>query len=92
MVDGVNQLIMASRLTDAPMRFVNFKQTKAGLPPTPSALVADISSDSIFGVSYYRDESLALRTPTKDSSMYRICNSLCAELLEADRVRWTNIR
>mmetsp|Transcript_36446 Transcript_36446/g.63883 ORF Transcript_36446/g.63883 Transcript_36446/m.63883 type:complete len:223 (+) Transcript_36446:105-773(+) len=73
------------------MRFVNFKQTK-GQPPTPSALVADISSESVFGVAYYRDDSLALRTPTKDSSLYKMCNCLCRELLETDKMRWTNIR
>eukprot|EP00579_Thalassiosira_antarctica_P019658 CAMPEP_0201963900 /NCGR_PEP_ID=MMETSP0904-20121228/9678_1 /ASSEMBLY_ACC=CAM_ASM_000553 /TAXON_ID=420261 /ORGANISM="Thalassiosira antarctica, Strain CCMP982" /LENGTH=364 /DNA_ID=CAMNT_0048510641 /DNA_START=6 /DNA_END=1096 /DNA_ORIENTATION=- len=90
-VDGVNSLILASRSTDAPMRFVNFKQ-KNGQPPIPSALVADISSESVFGVAYYRDDSLALRTPTKDSSLYKICFFLCRQLLETDKMRWTNIR
>jgi len=91
MVDGVNSLILASRATDAPMRFVNFKQKK-GQPQTPTALVADTSSESVFGVAYYRDDSLALRTPTKDGVLYNVCSSLCCALLDTDKLRWANIR
>ena len=89
MVDGVNSILIASRSTDAPMRFVNFKQ-KNDQPPTPSAMVADILEDG--GASYYRDAMLPLRTPTIDSEMYTIDNNICGPLMVADRARWKGIR
>ena len=91
MVDGVNSLILASRSTDAPLRFVCLKQQN-GLPPTPSALVADVNSDSVLGASYYRDVSMALRTPTHDSSMYKICSLQSHELMVANKEGWAKIR
>ena len=41
-VDAVNSISIASRCTDAPMRFVKFKKNPSTLtPPTPSALLVD---------------------------------------------------
>lgn len=89
MVDGVNAILIASRSTDAPMRFVNFKQQNEQ-PPMPTALVADITESNIYGASYYRDESMCLRTPTKDSEHYT--DSASGKLLEADHKRWRKIK
>ena len=88
-VDGVNALLIASRSTDAPMRFVNFKQNEKHEPPTPSALVADVSEDSIFGVAYYRDDALPLRTTTQDAEAYKY--DMSRTLMAADRARWSKL-
>jgi len=87
-VDGVNGVLIASRSTDAPMRFVNFKQENHE-PPTPSAMVADLPEDS--DVSYYRDLSLPLRTTTQDGEVYNNSLGACGTLMAADAVRWKKI-
>eukprot|EP00578_Thalassiosira_sp_NH16_P032649 CAMPEP_0181081652 /NCGR_PEP_ID=MMETSP1071-20121207/3210_1 /TAXON_ID=35127 /ORGANISM="Thalassiosira sp., Strain NH16" /LENGTH=891 /DNA_ID=CAMNT_0023163201 /DNA_START=148 /DNA_END=2823 /DNA_ORIENTATION=+ len=88
-VDGVNGVLIASRLTDAPMRFVNFKQ-KNNEPQTPSALVADVSEDPS---SYYRDNSMPLRTPTLDSEVYEQgMYKVKRTLMIADKKRWSMIK
>jgi len=87
-IDGVNALIIASRSTDAPIRFVNFKQEKKNEPPTPSALVADVSEGSAFGVSYYRDHALPLRTTTQDAKIYK---EMPSNLMAAQKARWCKL-
>ena len=90
-VDGVNSLLIASRSTDAPMRFVNFKQHN-GQPCTPSALVADVSEDNVFGTGYYRDEMLRLRTPTMDGNIYKTTANVYRKLMKSDKTRWKKIQ
>ena len=65
----------ASHSTDAPMRFVNLKQ-KNGQPTTPAALVAVMSSGSVFGVSYYRDYSYTKFAIACATSVWKLKNVL----------------
>lgn len=90
-VDAINLITTSSRCTDAPMRFVQFTQTKdkngdLTVPPTPSALVADLA-----GNFYYRDKTVLCRSPTKDADLYTTGLAGAKVPLEKQKEKWKNI-
>jgi hypothetical protein len=87
-LDAINMLLMSSRKTEDPMRFVTFKQDEQGFPPTPAALVADTSDGS---VQFYRSTKMPLRSPTRDSGIYTLQLELFKELLQAQKERWAGV-
>lgn len=93
-IDGINSVILASRVTDAPVRFVNFKQSDQQEPPTPSALVADViptDCDEVLGARYFRDENLTVRSPTQDSRLYAFGAKGHGKLLHDEKLRWSTV-
>ena len=78
-VDGVNVLTIASRCTDAPLKFVTYKQDARTMEPRPpAALVAD-TSGSIAGARFYRDEAMLIRGPTICAGEYAEGCTRCGE-------------
>jgi hypothetical protein len=93
-VDGVNALVLASRCTDAPLRFVMFKQEPDGDAklelPSPAVLIADASGGG--GAKYHRQADMAVRSPTMCAKDYLSSTraSLNALLVE-QKDRWAKV-
>ena len=90
-VDGVNVLTIASRCTDAPLKFVTYKQDARTMSPRPpAALVAD-TSGSIAGARFYRDEAMLIRGPTICAGEYAEQQALVMPLFRDLKQKWETV-
>ena len=89
--------MLASRRTDAPMRFATFKQERDDAsgelaPPTPAVLIACTADGASVGAAFYRDPEMRLRSPTMCAAEFALQQAMLAPLFRELKERWDGAR